>query len=37
VGPLEAALKYYREELAALIPEDAETLAPGDPANANPL
>lgn len=37
VGPLEAGLKYYRDELAALIPEDAEQLARTEAANANPL
>lgn len=37
MGPLEAALKYYREELAALIPDDAQALSPDEPAHANPL
>lgn len=37
VGPLEAGLKYFRDELAALIPDDAQTLSRTEAANANPL
>jgi NADH-quinone oxidoreductase subunit F len=37
MGPLEAGLKYFREELAALIPDDAQTLGRIEAANANPL
>ncbi|HET7314826.1 NADH-quinone oxidoreductase subunit NuoF [Salinisphaera sp.] len=37
MGPLEAGLKYYRDELAALIPDDAERLSRTEAANANPL
>ena len=34
MGPLESGLKYFRDELAALIPPDAETLELTQPANA---
>lgn len=37
MGPLEAGLKYFREELAALIPDDGRTLSRTEAANANPL
>ena len=37
MGPLEAGLKYYRDELSALIPDDATTLSLTQAANANPL
>ncbi|AWN16410.1 NADH-quinone oxidoreductase subunit NuoF [Salinisphaera sp. LB1] len=37
MGPLEAGLKYYRDELAALIPDDASNLSRTEAANANPL
>lgn len=37
MGPLEAGLKYYRDELAALIPDDATNLSWVESANANPL
>lgn len=34
MGPLESGLKYFRDELAALIPEDRDTLGLTQPANA---
>lgn len=34
MSPLESALKYFRDELAALIPEESETLGLTQPANA---
>ncbi|ROO24921.1 NADH dehydrogenase subunit F [Salinisphaera orenii MK-B5] len=33
MGPLESGLKYFRDELAALIPDDSDTLSLTEPAN----